>query len=630
MNNQGAPSMDQGQPAVSRLAQRRQQMRPQQDPTQDWQSQPQAFQQAAPVNTNPQYQDPGINNQGHPQDDYSQPGLAMPSFDDGSIDYGSTNGLQEDMVLQDDGYGSTADDGSIDLMGVQYNAAPEPPVQQAPPRAFTQQNLQGQNPQMYPGTSNPTAPMDPMQAQNSWPQQPDTGQYGPYGQQQDWSQQDMASIPMSSEPSPPYQQQPLQQSPFAGIPQVSQQGIQPAGMPMNDAAPTPSSAPEPPEDTDVSPLDKGNPKAILARTKKKMQLKNAKAKDNRATRNSHVSKLVDAHDGVKRAKTRRIIVYIAIIAIIGIGIFRAVVPPKTLSQNDVVSIASTVTGSTGFPTESGAAIATQFTQAYIETYGDPAASKLLNTFYTGQSSEQSTGDNSSGTTPSSSNISQKIKYGPYVYNASSNSAKSGNYTVGALIYQIDNRTSQIITEEDGKTPQYKWEFFDVGVYYDSKSNSFGIFKDSPTIISESKMTPQSSIPEGDLPGDGVEQQDAKTQELTNTVHDFMEAWVASKATTLDVLSAPGANYTVKQGLNGLYTLDGDVDYKVYGPPTDGSDNYTRVLVTVNLKDTVSSDSSVTYPSTYVLKVTKKGNKWLVAGIASFKYVVSDTDSNKSE
>lgn len=595
----------------SRFAQRRQQMgRPQSPP-----QQPQQYDDPQDINGYPQNQQmPAYDDFGSRQNTYNAQG--GPAYEDG-IDY-SDDGSMQDMVLQNE-YGSQVDQ-NIDLM-----APPTSPQQGYPGNRPMPQDFSDQYPNQQSGYSQPQ--------QGGYPQQDAVyGQSNPYDggmdagyPQQSPSQMNMPQ--MSAQQAQP-QAQPAP-SPFAGIPQVGSQqpfgGNTPAVAGSDGGSNVPDVA-----DPDASPLDE-TPKAKAARKKKFADLKNSKKKDNRANRNKHHSKLVDSQDGAKKAKMRRAIVYIFMVIIILIGVFRAVVPPKTLGASEVQQIVAAQTGVTGFPTQDGQAIAAQFIQAYIETYGDSAASKMLNTFYTGQASVNSTsGSNANGgMASSSSNISQKIKYGPYVYGMQTRSAKTTDYTVGALIYQTDDRTGQVITEDDGKTPIYKWEFFYVGVYYNEKNNTYGISKDSPSIIPELKTSPQDSIPTSSMPGDGVEQQDAKTTELTNTIHDFMDAWAASKTTTLDVTTTADASYTAKQGLNGLFTIDGDPDYQVFGAPAGQQDGYLRILVTVNLKDTVNSDSFVEYPSKYVLKVKKSGSKYLVNSILPFGYIIPESSNASS-
>ena len=82
------------------------------------------------------------------------------------------------------------------------------------------------------------------------------------------------------------------------------------------------------------------------------------------------------------------------------------------NQAEITTIAQSVSGNIGFPTQKGQAFAEQFAQAYLQAYGDSNSSNpnmtLLSYFYNGAgtSSKDGIGGGSSG--PSSNNAGQNV------------------------------------------------------------------------------------------------------------------------------------------------------------------------------------------------------------------------------
>lgn len=365
---------------------------------------------------------------------------------------------------------------------------------------------------------------------------------------------------------------------------------------------------------------------IASQSKSKRLKQDIRDKDNRDTRLSHVNTMQGQTDVLRRNRFIRIGVYVLLAGLLGIGVYRAVAPAKTLTVDDVQNVIVSSTGDYGFPVQSGEGIAKQFIQAFIESQGDPDAQKVLSMYYNGTASNSDSSGAAALKTMSSANVKQYVDKGPYVFNIVQRSAYSCNYEVAVQVSQRTIDNDELVMDESGKK-QSKMEYFMVGVYYNPATNKFGVSKDSPTVMPETQAYNQQMIPDSDLPGDGVEQQDAKTDALTEMLTTYMNAYAESKQSTLGIITNNLSTARTKQGFNGQYTVDGNIDYTVYG---DGAPNKYKVLVSVNLKDNVAKDSSVTYHSKYTLSVTKDGEKYYVTDIRPFVYTVSEDTQKKAE
>jgi hypothetical protein len=110
----------------------------------------------------------------------------------------------------------------------------------------------------------------------------------------------------------------------------------------------------------------------------------------------------------------------------------------------------------------------------------------------------------------------------------------------------------------------------------------------------------------------------------------MKAWAASDTSALSTLTPSDKTNNTMNGLNGEYAIDDSADglkFNVYG--LSAGDNLYRALVQVKWKDTVKSngdnDTSVSYPSQYILKLEKSSDgKYLIQDINPYYYVEDTT------
>ena len=334
-------------------------------------------------------------------------------------------------------------------------------------------------------------------------------------------------------------------------------------------------------------------------------------------------------DAAKNASVIRGIVLLVIFSILGLAIFNVVVPKQTLTTSDVESIAKSVDGDTGFPLQEGASLAQQFMEAYYTVGTDDSASEMLSAFYGGTSyasansgsTADTTGGDSSSNTSISNGYSQVVKYGPYVYYEQGTSSSTATYKVGALTYRKDGDGNVVKTSEGNV--QYRWTFYEIDLYYSSKTEKFTVAKDSPTMVAAPSVADADSIPDAQLPGDKNENKSLETSDTEDVITGFFTAWAASDTSALSLVTTSGSTKATQRGLDGIVKMDGDPTIAIYGPPS--TDSYYRALVTVDWKDAISSSDSFTQTSTYILKLQKKSGKFYVIDVNPYLYLASDDD-----
>lgn len=384
-------------------------------------------------------------------------------------------------------------------------------------------------------------------------------------------------------------------------------------------------------------------KARAAEERAVENMEKREARDIRSARRSRKSKLQPnaAVDALKKANTVRMITVFVVMAILALAVFNVLVPKKQYSVADIQSIAQTASGDTGFPLQEGAGIAQQFIQAYIQS--GSASDQLLSVFYNGMTMASVTdGDGTTGSQANNitnpSTIEQDIQYGPYVYEeqAVATDGSSATYKVGTLVYRKNTIDGSIITSSDGKTPLYRWLFYQVDVYYDKDKDMFTVSSDSPTRVTEPRMSQGNAAPDADLPGDKEEKDDLENDSMQNLITQFFSAWGKSDDTALSVIidkkeSKPSVNFNTSDnvGLGGAVELAGDPSYKIYGPPA--TDKYYRALVTVQWKETIDENDAYTQTSTYVLKLKKSGtgsdDKFYVIDMQPYLYIPAPKTTN---
>lgn len=341
-------------------------------------------------------------------------------------------------------------------------------------------------------------------------------------------------------------------------------------------------------------------------------------------------------NNAQTAKTVRIAVIIGIVIVIIIGLYQCLMPKHEWTADEISNVSRQANGDTGFPMQQGAGIAQQFIEAYLQSTDD-SSKKILSVFYNGvdfSKANDSEGADGATNMQTPSNVRQVIKAGPYLYEelATGPNGDAASYKFGALVYRVDIQSNKPIVGKDGKTPDFKWLFYQVDVHYDKNTNKFVISKNSPTRVPEPKTQSSSSIPQYALPGDGQEVEGLDEQSMQNLITTFFKAWAKSDDASMVNITDGSSLPSVHEGLDDQVVIDGNGDpsFKIYGPPS--TDPYYRALVTVNWRENIGNQGDgYVQTSMYVLKLKKQGNKFIVVDVQPYKYIpYVDPDSDSGE
>lgn len=328
-------------------------------------------------------------------------------------------------------------------------------------------------------------------------------------------------------------------------------------------------------------------------------------------------------DSRKNLRVRATIIHyltvFVLVAIVGFGAYNVFWPKATLSKDDVQQIAASTVGMTNFPSTRGEAFAKDFVQAYL-TSGDESATKALGYFYSGTMEGEGTPDS----LQVSSGYKQKVLFGPTVYSAKSASDTVGVYTVGALVQASAGDGSTPQPDASGKTgTEPNWQFYNVSVYYDAKTDRMYITPESPAVVPASSVGNSKDTPTARQLGTGESDSSLKN-ETKSTVLGFMSAYAEATPqnhSALDQYVVNGAKNSLKTGLGGEFTFNGGVDnaveYEVY--PTNDK-NVVKVKVVVSWRRAIgTSGNTLNQTSTYVLTLNNSSGKWLATKFAPFLY-----------
>ena len=328
-------------------------------------------------------------------------------------------------------------------------------------------------------------------------------------------------------------------------------------------------------------------------------------------------------DSRKNLRIRATIIHymtvFAIVAVLMLAFYKVLWPQATLSKDDVQQIAASTVGMTNFPSTRGEAFAKDFMQAYL-TSGDESATKALGYFYSGTMEGEGTPDS----LQVSSGYKQRVLFGPTVYSAKSASDTVGVYTVGALVQASAGDGSTPQPDASGKTgTEPTWQFYNISVYYDAKTDRMYITPESPAVVPASSIGNAKDTPTARQLGTGESDSSLKN-ETKSTVLGFMSAYAEATPqnhSALDQYVVNGAKNSLKTGLGGEFTFNGGVDnavqYEVY--PTDNK-NVVKVKVVVSWRRAIgTSGNTMNQTSTYVLTLDNSSGKWLATKFAPFLY-----------
>lgn len=319
----------------------------------------------------------------------------------------------------------------------------------------------------------------------------------------------------------------------------------------------------------------------------------------------------------------------AIVFVIGLGAYNTFFK-HIPNQAEITTIAQSVSGNIGFPTQKGSAFAEQFAQAYLQTYGtsnqENSSATLLNYFYSGSGvnakdgfGSQSNGGNSGGQNVTiKGNINQKILIQPRVYQSVVAGPTSATFYVNALVSNYKG--------SDMSSGAYagKWISLAINVLYDTKHDALSINPDSPSIVPT--MNIQSGIDatrEQPLVGTGETVSDDTTKAMQPTITGFLTAYsdvTQSQHSLINQFVNSDADNSVYEGFGGYYKYDAsNSSNNTTAYKTDKSNVYKAVVVSIWKSNTSGSQASVSYPSKYVMTLEKVNGKFFVTKINPLTY-----------
>ena len=305
-----------------------------------------------------------------------------------------------------------------------------------------------------------------------------------------------------------------------------------------------------------------------------------------------------------------------ILGVIGVGTYNAVMPPETLTEDDVVSVVEQRTGLyEDFPREKAEGFARDFIEAYVTTPNDPA---ILGYFYSGNFRESE-----AATRIASQEYIQKVVIGPTVYETVPLSAKSASITVGVLvsISSTDRIQADGVTE---KPPTLAWQYFNVNVYYDIDTEKMHIAPESPTVVTPTEIGQTRDVPPAAPLGEKGETDEALAKELAPVVQGFIKAYATSSTENhqdLDQYLVSKPDVHLKNGLDGQYAFAGDPQNAITHTAYPDGEGKAKVLAKVTWEsvDSGNDKAKIAYQSSYVITLEKEGSKWLVSKFKPYRY-----------
>lgn len=340
----------------------------------------------------------------------------------------------------------------------------------------------------------------------------------------------------------------------------------------------------------------------------------------------------------KQAKMIQWTVVAIILGIFAMSVKTAFFPPQGLSENDVVDIATQVSGRTEFPTERGRAFATDFMRVFLDNDGTNANADALGFFYSGEVNEVP-----NNAAVMSKGMTQRLIVGPEVYGIKVLNDSSAKVLVGAFVEGI---ASGAPAEKIKEYASRHWVFFNVNLFYDKKNDRMYIGKDSPTLTANPEVGVNNDLPDGiNQFGVAGDRGDDKLRDtIAATVYGYIDGYAKSSADNHSyvdqyVLNDPSVDKTqLLNGLGGQYQPQGGEASKsttitAFAPQkTDENKDQEDTSQEINAKVDVvwekdiksaNADSSplkITYTSSYAMTLRQSGGKWLVKSFTPYPYI----------
>lgn len=351
-------------------------------------------------------------------------------------------------------------------------------------------------------------------------------------------------------------------------------------------------------------IDKKNLKIIPTGANKKQKNHRIKAGDFDSRKNQ-----------LTTIKIVRTLVFLVILFIIGLGIKNTFFPEQIYTREEIAALAHQAVGQTGFPTEKGQSFAKEFIKYYATLdKSDKTSQLLVNRFFYGE------GNNTSNLSLQvEGNIAnkQKVIGEPQIFEIKTLTKTTEAYKISVLVSDENGGTL-----DSASNLSVKWLSFYVNVFYNPKTKSLVIQKNSPILIPTYEIANVTDVP--DEKQIGLELADSMDATLSPVINGFLKAYatssVKSHESILQYISNKN-NPDLYSGFNNTVKLDPNTGIikKIY--TTDKPDVYKVDLTVTWIDNTIrSNEAAGKYTARYVMTIEKGTDKYVVSRFNPYTYV----------
>lgn len=299
------------------------------------------------------------------------------------------------------------------------------------------------------------------------------------------------------------------------------------------------------------------------------------------------------------------------------GVYRIVVPEKTLTNEEITAIAAQGMGVSSFPATKATTFVVNFANVFLSSSDDRQTQ--LAKF---------------GLQTTSFNPAEKVEIasGPFIGDIKYQSPTTASFTISANLTRMG------------------WVYFSVPVYYDADSDTFLIISDPTAVPAPAALNGSPKIDEDALGKDmGAE----KAKAMQPTIETFFKAYGASDQSALETVTLQGETEpSVFVGFANKYTFNQISNIKVRQKDTMPESNYwvtadvswSYKLAALEDDESGMPNTPSTMVSSYQMKVKESSGKFYVIDITPMEYSVTgssesasagdvvgtDTDGNVSE
>lgn len=350
--------------------------------------------------------------------------------------------------------------------------------------------------------------------------------------------------------------------------------------------------------------------------------------------------LTSEFDGRNNLRKKNKLITTTVLVLTGVlvasSVIQTVVPDNNLEEEDVQEIVAQMTGSS-FPLDRGEALAESFIDAYTSRSGDNIDESILAFFYSGEAGART--HSSEPTFESSGDFSQSVVKPAKVVDKRVGNPFSASFTVMVGVSVSDDPDGIPRTTPDGD-PNVELRFFDVNVFHDPNTDAMSIAPGSPSIVPPINIADSNTVPNEQAIGLGEDNAELNA-ETRGTVEGFINAFMevtpeSSSAVSQYIVADPPLS--VINGFGGEFEIDGDPQDAIlteafFRGEHGGDEAIVRTTVKMRDKSTQYEESSnedtresyATYTSTYMVFLSREGERWVVTDMESYVHVADPAE-----